>query len=315
MLEDTGFPAEEIRLLDEDITAGTLTEAGGEPAVVQAVDELSFLNARFVFFTGSPAFTVSHWRSAQQAGAVVIDLSGASVVESGFRPWIPSLDRVLPPLPAQGSMPPGTIISPAAPVIAACSVAAALGSFSVERLAMVFFQSVSERSQAGIQELESQTVKLLSFQPIGQEVFDAQVAFNILDRYGPASSEPLSDARKAVLRDVRWYLEGRACVPAIKLIQVPVFYSSAFAAYAELVSEPEPDAFRRACQAVGMKLAMAGEPLSSVSTAGESRVVVDLPERDPNTTRGYWLWGAADNMRLPAANAVDIAEKLLATVA
>ncbi len=28
---------------------------------------------------------------------------------------------------------------------------------------------------------------------------------------------------------------------------------------------------------------------------------------------GYWLWGAADNVRLPVLNAVLIAEKLLAS--
>jgi hypothetical protein len=53
-LEDSSFPASEIRLFDEEIVAGTLTEAGGEPAVIETVDEDSFERVRFAFFTGSP---------------------------------------------------------------------------------------------------------------------------------------------------------------------------------------------------------------------------------------------------------------------
>ena len=42
---------------DEELAAGTLTEAGGEPVVIQPVEADSFNRARFVFFTGSAAFT------------------------------------------------------------------------------------------------------------------------------------------------------------------------------------------------------------------------------------------------------------------
>ena len=42
VLEDRNFPAEEIVLLDESVMAGTLTEAGGEPTFIRALDEDSF---------------------------------------------------------------------------------------------------------------------------------------------------------------------------------------------------------------------------------------------------------------------------------
>ncbi len=45
---------------------------------------------------------------------------------------------------------------------------------------MTLFPPVSERDQPGIEELESQTTNLLSFRPIEQAIFDAQVAFNLL---------------------------------------------------------------------------------------------------------------------------------------
>jgi aspartate-semialdehyde dehydrogenase len=72
-LEEANFPASEIRLLDEEIVAGTLTEAGGEPAVIETVDEDSFERVRFAFFTGSAAFSARHGGEARRAGATVID--------------------------------------------------------------------------------------------------------------------------------------------------------------------------------------------------------------------------------------------------
>jgi len=55
------------------------------------------------------------------------------------------------------------------------------------------------------------------------------------------------------------------------------------------------------------------EPPNNVNVAGESRPVLANPERDSSVETGLWIWGAADNMRVPAATAVAIAEKLLAS--
>jgi aspartate-semialdehyde dehydrogenase len=313
LLEENSFPASEIRLLDEDIAVGTLTEAAGEPAVIQAVDEGSFERVRFAFFAGARAFAASHWEEAQRAGATVIDLSGGLASVPSAQRWIPGLDALLPQrAPAQA---PGQVyLAPSTPTIVACSLAATLARFAVERLALVFFQPASERGQAGIEELESQTVKLLSFQPIAQEVFDAQVAFNLLDRYGKASHEGLADVRASIAGEVRCYLADRVAPPAIQLVQAPVFYSYAFTAYAELGVPPAPDNLKQAFEAAGVHLVGPADPApSNVSVAGESRIALAQVDQDPNTKRGYWFWGAADNLRLAAANAVSIAEKLLAS--
>ncbi len=41
-LEDSNIPTSEIRLLDEEMVAGTLTEAGGEPAVIDSLVRRGF---------------------------------------------------------------------------------------------------------------------------------------------------------------------------------------------------------------------------------------------------------------------------------
>jgi aspartate-semialdehyde dehydrogenase len=315
-LEESNFPATDIRLLDEELIAGTLTDAGGEPAVIETVTEDSFERVRFVFFTGSPEFSKRHAAEARRAGAVVIDLSGGLGADANARLWIPSLDSVLtsPTVTVPIGEPQSLFVVPSAPADAAISISAALASVGLERLVVTVIQPVSERGPEAIEELESQVVKLLSFQPVSQTIFDAQVGFNMLSSYGPESGIKLADARARIAEESRRYLAGRAPVPAIMLVQAPVFHSHAFTAYAEFKAPPALDDFTTRLQAAGLKVARAkDEPPTNVNVVAETRPVLRQPERDTGIETGVWLWGAADNLRVPAATAVAIAEKLLAS--
>jgi aspartate-semialdehyde dehydrogenase len=116
------------------------------------------------------------------------------------------------------------------------------------------------------------------------------------------------------VNESRKYLENRAPLPAITLIQAPVFYSHTFAAFAEFKAAPSLDEVAARLRAAGLKVADAKEePPNNVNVVGEARPVLKQPQRDPSIETGVWLWGAADNLRVPAASAIAIAEKLLAS--
>jgi aspartate-semialdehyde dehydrogenase len=324
VLEERRFPAGDIILLDASVMAGTLTEAAGEATFIRALDEDSFERARFVFFAGSPADTKQNWLVAQRAGATVIDLTGVLAAKNpgasetaGAVAWIPSLGQTLPPQLAPGAdNSPGSraaYSSPSSPVIAVCTLAAALKSLAPQHISVLLFPPVSERDQAGVEELESQTASLLSFREIGRPVFDAQVAFNLLSAYGPESKLRLEDLRAAIAREAASYLAGRAPVPAIQLVQAPVFYGYAFAAHAQFGSTVPPTSLESAFAGLGVKIAAPDDPApSNVSAAGDSEILLAAVGPDPNVFGSVWLWGVADNLRLAATNAVRIAEEVLA---
>src|SRR5437660_2411684 len=95
LLEESKFAGWDLRLVDEEVAAGTLTEAGGEPAVIQTVEEGSFEKARFVFFTGSSGFVERNFKAALAAGAVVIDFSGkVRTKELAVNPSFPKFDEL-----------------------------------------------------------------------------------------------------------------------------------------------------------------------------------------------------------------------------
>lgn len=315
-LEEGGFPAGEVKLVDEELAAGTLTEVAGEPAVVQSIDEISFERLRFVFFTGSAAFAAKYGPAADRAGASVIDMTGGLWAGERARPWIPALDSLIPP-PAGVSLPNDhyhTWVAPSTPAIIACSLAAAFAELSPVRLAITFFQPVSERGEAGVSELEAQTVKLLSLQPIPQQVFDTQVAFNVTAKWGAESAEKLSRVRTTIAREVQRYLGDRISLPAMTLVQAPVFYGHAFSAWAEFKDRQTEEVLSERLRSAGFKVLEADDPgPSNLSAAGEAQPAISRPERDDNVAGGYWIWGAADNFRLASVNATRIAERLLAS--
>src|SRR5258708_39767132 len=78
LLEESRFAAWDFSLLDEETAAGTLTEAAGEAAIIQPVEEGSFSRAKFVFFTGSEAFTHRNPPAARQPRAPLLHSSGAA---------------------------------------------------------------------------------------------------------------------------------------------------------------------------------------------------------------------------------------------
>lgn len=319
VLEDRNFPSEEVVLLDSSVMAGTLTEAGGEPTFVRALAEDSFDGARFVFFAGSAMDTEQNWEAAQRAGAAVIDLTGALAHgEHAASAWIPSLAKILPSqrgASGNGSLQRATYFSPPASVIIASTMAAGFGKLLPSRLMLLLFPPVSERGHLAVEELESQTASLLSFREIAKPLFDEQVAFNLITEYGAASAVSLADLGRIAAQDVACFLGGRVPAPAMQFVQAPVFHGYAFAVYGELAQGVPSSELLDAFTGLGVRFAAGDDPPpTNVSVAGESEIHLGRISSDANVPGGVWLWGAADNLRLAATNAVRIAEDLLGEV-
>ena len=309
LLEESRFAGWDFSLVDEETAAGTLTEAGGEPAVIQPVEEGTFDRAKLIFFTGSAPFTERNLPAARESGAIIIDLSGALASQPASTPWFSALellrsDRV----PADAT----AYLLPSAAAMAASALSLGLAPLGLQRLTVVAFQPVSAAGRAGIEELESQTSQLLSLQSVGKAVFDAQIAFAMLDQFGPASSQNLLSARERMRDEIEICLGGKAGLPAFQLIHAPVFYGLTFVACAQLAPETNNPKIVKALNAAGFAfVAEKDQGLSNVSVAGESRIQLADPEADPAELGTWWFWGAADNIRLPAATAIKLAEKLV----
>ena len=78
--------------------------------------------------------------------------------------------------------------------------------------------------RAAVDELQQQTVNLLSFQPVPKDQFDAQTAFNLLPSLGESAPLSLADIQVRIQRDLRAITGDRLPVPLLQVIQAPVFH-------------------------------------------------------------------------------------------
>lgn len=309
LLEQGRFAIADFRLLDEELAAGTLTEAGGEPVVIQPIEEDSFKHARFVFFTGSPAFTKANLDLALRSGALVIDLSGHSASVAEAVPWFRGFDSLHGQLSAADTQ--SKLVSiPSAAAEAIVRMAFGLADLRLRALTVTVLQSVSVWGRFAIEELEQQTSHLLSFQPAGTELFDAQVAFNTMVQFGEKSRFDLRATAATLRAEVSSCLRGSAVVPAIQLLHVPAFYGITFSICAELDPTADVNAVEAAVKAAGFSAKPAGDPPNNISAAEETSVSLAKPARDEAVPGIWWFWGAADNIRLRGWNAVKLVETL-----
>src|SRR5437868_10200336 len=103
---------------------------------------------------------------------------------------------------------------------------------------------ICERGQAGIDELQKQTVGLLSLKPLSKDVYDAQVSFNLLAQYGSESRHSLEEIELKIDRHLATLLAGAGALsmPSLRLIQAPVFHGYSMSVWTEFEENPGPNA-------------------------------------------------------------------------
>ena len=313
VLGDRNFPSLDIKLLDDNDSLGKLESVGDEVSFIQSVRAEQFEKIDFTFFASDQECTRQNWKKAQKAGSAIVDLSYALEDEADANvksPWIQrQLGQMLTPELQPG---PAVVAHPAAVVLALLLLRIQKGA-AVKRVVATVFEPASEHGQKGMDELHEQTVNLLSFQPLPKKVFDAQVAFNMVARYGEQSAQSLAAVERRVLKHYNRIAGKDAPLLSLLMVQAPIFHGYALTLHVEMEKPVEIDAMSKALAGEHVTITgLAEESPSNVNAAGQGDVLVSI-QPDANLANGLWLWASADNLRIAAATAVECAENMAAT--
>ncbi len=319
LLPETSFPAVDIKLLDDDESLGQLESVGEEVTFVQSVRPENFDGVDFAFFASQPDFTRKHWRMAQQAGSMIVDMSYGLEDAPGARVRAPWLERELRQSPSLELEPAPVVTAHPAAIVLALLITRAQKVGNVRAAVSTIFEPASEHGRLGMDELHEQTVNLLSFQELPKQVFDAQVAFNLVARYGDRSLPPLENAERRIVNHFRQITkvadatrQSPELVPSVMLVQAPIFHGHVFSLYIELDRPHSIGDFSQALAGEHVELTRgADESPSNVSAAGQEEILVWV-RADSQRESGFWVWAAADNLRVLALNAVDCAQMMAA---
>jgi aspartate-semialdehyde dehydrogenase len=312
VLSDRNFPAQDIRLLDDDESLGQLEAVGEEPTFIQSVLPEHLENVDFTFFASDENFTRNIWQMARKTGSDIIDLSYALENEKGAllrSPWIERELNVPPKV--DFAVAPVSIAHPAAVVLALLMLRARkIGG--IAHAIVTAFEPASEHGKRGMDELHEQTVNLLSFQQLPKGVFDSQVAFNLLDRYGAHSLPSLESVESRIQSHFRRLVSDRLAVPSLMLLQAPIFHGHAFSLYIELEQPAQIEELTAALSGEHVDVLQGGEESpSNVNAAGQEQIQVFV-RPDSQNEKGFWIWAASDNLRIAALTAAECAESMIA---
>lgn len=312
ILNERNFPAVDVRLLDDDESIGQLEATGDEINFIQSVRAEQFGHVDFTFFASDPECTRSNWRRARDAGSTIVDLSGALENEAGAQVRSPWLERERGEMWQPELQPGPCVVAHPAAVIVALLLLRARRAGAIRSAVATVFEPASEQGQKGMDELHQQTVNLLSFQPLPKDVFDEQVAFNMLAGYGPNSRLSLDSQEARIARHYREIAGKDVLQPALLLVQAPVFHGHAVAIFLQMEQSSDRERMSQALAGDHVTPAAADSQPSNVSAAGQLNILVSV-KNDAARPNGFWLWAVADNLRIAALTAVECAESMMAT--
>jgi aspartate-semialdehyde dehydrogenase len=298
-----------LRLISEAPDASVkLTAIGDEPSILAAFNPASLEGASVIVLAGSSE--TAHQVAALQLDTPVIDLAASLEDQPAARLRAPLLE------PHDFRVAPDAVQVIAHP--AAIAIALVLTRihqvFPFRRSVIHIFEPASERGTAGIEELQQQTVNLLSFKPLPKKVYDAQLAYTMLPSLGEEAPVPLAAVEARIERHLTTLLSlsGAVPIPSIRLIQAPLFHGYSFSLWLEFDSNPGTAALQQTLNESPIEVRGPGlDPPNNVGIAGQSGVAVGAISVDRNHPHAMWLWMAADNLRLAAESAADVLREVL----
>jgi aspartate-semialdehyde dehydrogenase len=289
-------------LLDSEDASGTLESLGDEAAFIQQLEPGALENVDVAIFTDG-AMLREYGRTARQLGAAIVDATGLpdAVPDAPIRS---PLAGEMAPLNLETSA--VRVAHPAATMLALVLHAAAAAG-PVRSVNATILQPASEYGRAAVDELQQQTINLLSFQSVPKEEFDAQVAFNLLPSLGEAARAPYAITEERLKTIGR----GELPVPLLQLVQAPVFHGFAVSLFVEFDQPVDVAALSAALASEHVDLVgEEGDPPSNLTSAGQGQILLQIkPQAGEKSTR-FALWMTADNLKLAARTAVACALEL-----
>ena len=310
-LGESPFAAADFVLMDDQEAIGQLEAVGDEVTFIQQITNASFQHADFTFFTGSAELTRRHWETAAQAGSAIIDLSGALEGEKDavvLAPWVRHSPEKL------HLRTPAVIPAHPAALVLALLMAQVRQATAVRAAFATVLEAASEYGRAAMDELHQQTVSLLSFQSMPKAMYDVQVAFNATPAAGPEGKIDLQASEARVRRHYGLLGAGRLPAVAIQLVHAPVFHAHTLSLGLEVERAMTTEQLSQLLAASEhIEVATSDdEAPSNLAAAGQEQVLVRVrpAEDESGPTQRFWLWAAADNLKLTAINAVACAAEM-----
>lgn len=313
ILEERGFPADEVVPLASRRSLGTEVSFGDKTLKTKVLDTYDFSDTDICLMSAGGTVSKEWSPKIGAAGAVVIDNSSAWRYDIDVPLIVPEVN----PDAIEGFKTHNIIANPN------CSTAQLLVALkplhdaaTIKRVVVSTYQSVSGAGKAGMDELFEQSRAVFVADPITVRKFTKRIAFNVIPHIDVFMEDGYTKEEWKMVAETKKMLD-----PKIKLtataVRVPVFIGHGEAVNVEFEKPISADEAREilrnapGCQVVDKH--EDGGYMTPYESAGEDDTFVSRIREDITVENGLAFWVVADNLRKGAAlNAVQIAELLIA---
>ncbi|MGB5841526.1 MAG: aspartate-semialdehyde dehydrogenase, partial [Brucella anthropi] len=313
ILEERGFPADEVVALASRRSQGTEVSYGDRTLKVKALDTYDFSDTDICLMSAGGEISKEWSPKIGKQGCVVIDNSSAWRYDSEVPLIVPEVN----PDAVEGFRKKNIIANPN------CSTAQLVVALKplhdvakIKRVVVSTYQSVSGAGKEGMDELFEQSRAVFVADPVSAKKFTKRIAFNVIPHIDVFMEDGYTKEEWKMVAETKKMLD-----PKIKLtataVRVPVFIGHSEAVNIEFENPITPEEAREilreapGCQVVDKH--ENGGYITPYESAGEDATYISRIREDITVENGLALWVVSDNLRKGAAlNTIQIAELLVA---
>ncbi|WP_311030824.1 aspartate-semialdehyde dehydrogenase [Mesorhizobium koreense] len=312
ILEERGFPADEVVALASRRSQGTEVSYGDRTLKVRALDNYDFSDTDICIMSAGGAVSKDWAPKIGRQGCIVIDNSSAWRYDQDVPLVVPEVN----PDAVAGFTRKNIIANPN------CSTAQLVVALKplhdaarIKRVVVATYQSVSGAGKEGMDELFEQTRAVFVADPVTAKKFTKRIAFNVIPHIDVFMEDGSTKEEWKMVAETKKILD-----PKIKLtatcVRVPVFIGHSEAVNLEfekpITADEAREILRDAPGCLVVDKHEDGGYISPLESAGEDATYISRIREDPTVENGLNLWVVSDNLRKGAAlNTVQIAELLL----
>ena len=312
VLEERGFPADEVVALASRRSQGTEVSFGDRILKVKTLDNYDFSDTDICLMSAGGAVSKEWAPRIGAQGCIVIDNSSAWRYDADVPLIVPEVNA-----DAITSFTRKNII--ANPNCSTAQLVVALKPLhdraKIKRVVVATYQSVSGAGKDAMDELFTQTRAVFVTDPVEAKKFTKRIAFNVIPQIDVFLDDGFTREEWKMVAETKKILD-----PKIKLVatcvRVPVFVSHSEAVAVEfenpITADEARDILREAPGCLVIDKREDGGYITPYEAAGEDATYISRIREDPTVDNGLMLWVVSDNLRKGAAlNAVQIAEVLV----
>ena len=310
LLEARDCPMKSLRLLASSRSAGSKLKFRGENLEVEELTPKSFKGIDIAFFSAGGSRSKEFAPHAVDSGAVVIDNSSAFRMDEKVPLVVPEIN------PKQAFEHQGLIANPNCSTI---QMVVALNpihrAVNIQRVVVSTYQAVSGAGASAMEELKQQLRAWANDEPMKQEVFPTQIAFNLFPHIDVFQDNGYTKEEMKMVHETRKIMNAPNMQISATCVRVPVLRAHSEAVWVETekpLSESEArELFEKEPGIVVQDERESGGYPTPWHITETQETYVGRIRKDISHPNGLTFWVVADQLYKGAAlNAIQIAEVL-----